>query len=265
LPAENGGYKEADQVVYVFDNDCHERRRYREGPVVCRESGDDWSGNGGDRHDTVSEILAGGNGYPAGFDSLSERSRPKRLFWRGAAELLGKRMVMVCGARDVSEEGSTLAYRCGRMLGDSGLVVASGYARGVDLAAHRGALDAGGDTLAFLPFGISRFRVRRELDGAFDPGHFLAVSELEPWQVFTPHAALRRNKLLVAVASAVIVVEPGESGGSWYSAKKARDLGKPLFFLEGARPEIVPAVKALGGVRLEVSGNTPDLRPVLGY
>ncbi|HEX3000378.1 MAG TPA: DNA-processing protein DprA, partial [Armatimonadota bacterium] len=149
----------------------------------------------------------------------------------GDLELLGGKTVMVCGARDASPEGLDLAYRCGRLLADSGVTVASGYARGVDMAAHRGAFEAGGNTVAILPYGLARFRVHRDLEESFDPGRFLAISELGPWGVFTAHAALRRNKLLAALSDAVIVVEPGETGGTWYSAEKASEMGKPLFFL----------------------------------
>lgn len=187
---------------------------------------------------------------------------PRKLFCCGDVSLLHGRMVMVCGARDASPEGLDLAYRCGRLLAHSGVTVASGYARGVDMAAHRGALDAGGNTIAFLPYGLARFKMHRDLGDAFDPDRFLAVSELQPWGVFTSHSALHRNKLLAALSEAVIVVEPGETGGTWYSAEKASALRKPLFFLEGMRPEIISRLEALGGIRLEVKNGTPEIGAV---
>lgn len=230
-------------MEYVYDHD----------PVRSRFRGE----NG--MSAAVGETCAGDVNFPRGFSSLPEIFRPRRLYWLGASRLLNREIVMVCGARNASEEGCGLAYRCGRMLADAGYVISSGYARGIDLAAHRGALEAGGDTLAFLPYGIAGFRVRREIGDSFDPERFLAVSELEPWQVFSANAALRRNKLLAAISVAVIVVEPGESGGTWYSAEKARDMGKPLFFLEGSRPEIIPAMEALGGIQLKIINGVPDL------
>jgi DNA processing protein len=169
---------------------------------------------------------------------------------------------MVCGARNASETALDLAYRCGQSLANSNMVVASGYARGVDMAAHRGALDAGGSTLAFLPYGVARFTVRRNIREAFDPKRFLWVSEREPWQIFSSPAALHRNKLLAALARAVIVIEPGESGGTWYSAEQAHRMGRPLFFLEGNRPEVIGQLEPLGGIRLTVRNGEPDIRPL---
>jgi DNA processing protein len=233
----------------------------------------DWSrecsGGGGSGDDCSFVDYDGGireigrNDLPPGMVRLLGNSAPEKLSCCGDLSLLGGRMVMVCGARDASPEALDLAYRCGRLLADSGVTVASGYARGVDLAAHRGAFEAGGATVAILPYGLARFRVHRSLADAFDPERFLAVSELPSWGVFTARSALRRNKFLAALAGAVIVVEPGESGGTWYSAEKASVMEKPLFFLEGARPEIIPRMEALGGKRLEVRNGTPDIGAVI--
>ncbi len=205
-----------------------------------------------------------GERFPDSLRSLPNRDRPSFLCAAGNLSLLADPSVMVCGARDASESALDLAYRCGRLIADAGFVVASGYARGVDMAAHRGALEAGGCTIALVPYGLSRFKLHRDIGEIFDSGRFLAVSELEPWQVFTAHHALRRNKLLAALSRAVIVIEPGESGGSWYSAQKAAELRRPLFFIEGERPEMVGRLELLGGGRIEVRGGTPDLGEVLG-
>lgn len=207
-------------------------------------------------------IIIHGERLPESLRSLPDRDRPAFLSMAGDDALLGEPMVMVCGARDASETALDAAYRCGRRVAEAGYVVASGYARGVDMAAHRGALEAGGRTVALVPYGLSRFRLHRELGDAFDRERFLAASELEPWQVFTAHHALRRNKLLAALARAVVVIEPGEGGGSWYSARKAVELWRPLFFIEGERPEMAGRLMLLGGRRIEVSGGEPDLGEV---
>ena len=199
---------------------------------------------------------------PPRFQSLPARSRPRVLHLSGGQSLFWKESVVVCGARNASEEALESAYRCGRLIADAGLVTASGYARGVDMAAHRGALEAGGETVAFLPFGLARFRLHRDLTEVFDPRRFLAVTDEEDFIVFSTRTALKRNKLLVAHAAAVIVVEPGESGGTWYSAEKAAELERPLFFLEGERPETVERLESLGGKRIVVRNGAPDLSEV---
>ncbi|MFC1528756.1 DNA-processing protein DprA, partial [Candidatus Latescibacterota bacterium] len=210
----------------------------------------------------VQIVRDGDKYYPTKFSHLLEDKRPKMLFCMGDITLLNKPSIFVCGARDASKIGLELAYKCGRLIAEEGFVVVSGYARGVDMEAHLGALEAGGSTIAILPYGLSRFSVRRALMDVFEPGRFLAFSELPPTCSFKVHTAFRRNKLLAALADAVIVVEPGESGGTWYSAKKACSLHKPLFFFEGSRPEIIHEIELMGGKRLSMRNGAPKLQVV---
>ncbi len=210
----------------------------------------------------LQTIVPGDASYPEQLIAALGVNAPRNLFCCGNISLLIRPSVMVCGARNASETALCFAYRCGRSLTNSNMVVASGYARGVDMAAHRGALDAGGSTLAFLPYGVARFTVHRNIREAFDPERFLRVSERKPWQIFSSPAALHRNKLLAAIARAVIVIEPGESGGTWYSAEQAHHLGRPLFFLEGNRPEVIGRLEQLGGVQLTVRDGEPDIEPL---
>ena len=169
---------------------------------------------------------------------------------------------MVCGARNASLTAIELAFKCGKQIAEKGYTLISGYARGVDIAAHFGALEGGGATIAMLPYGLSRFRINRHLSNVFDPDFFLAVSELPPTCGFMVKAAFRRNKLLVALADAVIVIEPGESGGTWHSVQKAKKMHKPLFFFEGERPNIIPPMESMGGELLTISNGVPQLGEV---
>ena len=180
----------------------------------------------------------------------------------GNLSIFKKQAIMVCGARNASKIGLELAYKCGRLIAEQRFTLASGYARGVDIAAHLGALEAGGDTIAILPYGLLKFRLNHEMREGFDLERFLAVSELHPLCPFTVRNAFRRNKILVAISKAVIVVEPGETGGTWYSAQYASKIGKPLYFLEGMRPSIISKLESMGGQRLEVNKHTPDLKKV---
>jgi predicted Rossmann fold nucleotide-binding protein DprA/Smf involved in DNA uptake len=208
------------------------------------------------------EIKPGYHGYPHEKLAFLGDSAPQTLTYCGDLSLLENRTVMICGARNASETGIDMAYRCGRISAECGFTVLSGYARGIDLAAHRGALEAGGKTIAFLPYGLSKFRVHKDIVDSFDPGSFLVLSELPVWQNFTIQAALRRNKLMVALADAVVAVEPGETGGTWYSAEKSGKMGKPLYFLEANRPEIIPRMESLGGKRIDQINGVPVLYPV---
>jgi DNA processing protein len=200
--------------------------------------------------------------YPEQFRNLHGGSVPETLFCLGNTALLKKQSIMVCGSRNASETSIELAYQCGRLIGERGYVCASGYARGVDSAAHLGALEAGGSTIAIIPYGLRRFRIHHLLKDAFDPSRFLVVSENPPLAHFTTKNALRRNKLLVALSGTVIVVEPGETGGTWFSARYADKMKKPLYFLEGLKPESIPHLESLGGTRISLSDGIPDLSPV---
>jgi predicted Rossmann fold nucleotide-binding protein DprA/Smf involved in DNA uptake len=131
------------------------------------------------------------------------------------------------------------------------------------MAAHAGALDADGETMAILPFGLARFAVRRALRGSFAADRFLALSELPPAWGFSVRHAHRRNSLLVAHARAVIVVEPGESGGTWSTIARAKKFGAPFFFHEGERADLVGSLTAAGGQRIVMDGCAPLLGPVM--
>ena len=200
--------------------------------------------------------------YPESIKTFLGDNRPKVLFYMGEKSIMAKLSIMVCGAREASEKGCEIAFECGKQIAQAGLSVASGYARGVDRAAHKGALEAGGDTMAVLPYGLSRFRVHRNIAEVFDPGRFIAVSEVPPSFGFSVKNAFRRNKFLAAVAEAVIVVEPGESGGTWFSAEGAYKMKRPLFYFEGERPGVRERMNSLGGIRLELNDGVPDLSPV---
>lgn len=200
--------------------------------------------------------------YPVRTSRALREKKPRLLFCFGEVALFNRPSIFICGSRNVSDKGMELAYKCGRIAADAGYVVASGYARGIDSAAHYGALDAGGKTIAVLPYGLSRFSVRRELAGVFDAESFLAASELPPSYGFTARNALRRNTILASLAEAVIVIEPGDTGGTWYSAEQARALNRPLFFHTGERPEYQDRLTKLGGVPIEMRNGVPSLDSV---
>jgi len=214
--------------------------------------------------DSVRVVCEGDEDYPAGLGGCLGGKRPRVLFCAGDVSMLASPSVFICGAREASKKGREAAYKCARLAAEAGCTVISGYARGIDSAAHLGALEGGGRTAAVLPYGLARFSVRRTLAEAFEPDCFLAVSEMPPFAGFTVKAALRRNALLAALADAVIVIEPGETGGTWYSARKARAMGKPLFFHEGGRPEAAGRMLSLGGERIGMRSGVPLLGRVLG-
>src|SRR5207253_4243638 len=131
-----------------------------------------------------------------------------------ASELLEAPAVAVVGARACSGYGSAVARMLGRELAAAGLVVVSGLARGVDAEAHRGALEAGGRTVAVLGCGIDRdypaahAEVGRQIT---ESGGI--VSEYPPGVEPAPWRFPARNRLIAALAQAVVIVEARNRSG----------------------------------------------------
>ena len=168
---------------------------------------------------------------------------PPRLYLRGTAEdVLARRTVAVVGARSCSPYGAHVARRLGRELAAAGLVVVSGLARGVDGEAHRGALEAGGLTVAVLGCGIDRDYpaahsdlARRIREGG------LIVSEYEPGVEPAPWRFPARNRIIAGLSAATVVVEARERSGALITADLALDEGRDVLAVPG---EITSAFSA---------------------
>ena len=156
--------------------------------------------------------------------------RPLTLYAVGSLDLLERDAIGICGSRDASPEALRYASDFGREAARRGFVVVSGYAKGVDRQAHRGAMEAGGGTIAVLPEGIDGFRVARELRPLVDmEGNFLAVSMFEPAASWQAWRAMERNKLIVGLSQGLFVVEADERGGTINAAMECARQRKPLW------------------------------------
>jgi DNA processing protein len=185
---------------------------------------------------------------------------PPGLFVRGAGatELLTRTAVAVVGARSCSPYGSQVARSCGRELAAAGLVVISGLARGVDGEAHRGALEAGGVTLAVLGCGVDRDypASHREL-AARVCERGLIVSEYGPGVEPAPWRFPARNRIVAGLARATVVVEARERSGALITADFALEQGRDVFAVPG---EITSGLSA-GTNALLGLGATPYTSP----
>jgi DNA processing protein len=161
---------------------------------------------------------------------------PPKLHLRGAArdELLERRLVAIVGARASSAYGTTVARALGRALGQAGAVVVSGLARGIDAAAHRGALDAGAPTVAVLGCGIDRDypAAHAELSRAIRATG-LVVSEYGPGVEPAPWRFPARNRIIAGLSAATIVVEARARSGALITADFALEEGRDVFAVPG--------------------------------
>jgi DNA processing protein len=161
---------------------------------------------------------------------------PARLHLRGVGSpgLLTLPSVAIVGARACSPYGAQVARMLGRELAAAGLVVISGLARGIDGEAHRGALDAGGHTVAVLGCGIDRDypAAHAALAGAIAERSLL-VSEYEPGVEPAPWRFPARNRIIAGLAVATVVVEARERSGALITADFALEEGREVFAVPG--------------------------------
>jgi DNA processing protein len=161
---------------------------------------------------------------------------PPGLFVLGAggvAPLHGP-MVAVVGARACSPYGSQVARMLGRELAGAGLVVVSGLARGVDGEAHRGALEAGGPTVAVLGCGIDRDYPAAHAElAARIRASGVTVSEYAPRVEPAPWRFPARNRIIAGLSAVTVVVEARERSGALITADLALDEGREVFAVPG--------------------------------
>jgi DNA processing protein len=167
---------------------------------------------------------------------------PAQLFVRGDPEMLSRPAVAIVGARSCSPYGAQVARDLARELASAGIVVVSGLARGIDGEAHRGALDAGGATVAVLGCGIDRDypRSHAELAGRIRESGGV-VSEYPPGVEPAPWRFPARNRIIAGLCNATVVVEARERSGALITADFALELGRDVFAVPG---EITAALSA---------------------
>ncbi len=217
-------------------------------------------------------------------ERLGHLGSPPRGFWQEGSISPQPPAVAIVGSRRATFTGADIARSIAQDLGAAGIQVVSGMALGVDAAAHDGAIDGGGSTVAVLGCGIdicypsrhAELRARIVASGS-------VLSEEEPGTPPFKSNFPKRNRIIAALAEAVIVVEATERSGALSTARWAADLGREvlavpgsirsrqssgtnLLIRDGARPflgiadlfEAVPALRAAAGDRVPDSPSEPS-------
>lgn len=183
------------------------------------------------------------------------------LFVRGKGKHLNFDSVAVVGSRNVSDRGIDITRKLARDLARSGINIVSGYAKGVDSAAHLGALEVEGTTTIVLPYGIKELYQKKAFKEFNWKRDVLAVSQFDPSMKWLARNAMVRNELVCVLSNAVVVIESGperdEQGkmsGTFNTAKTALQHGLPLFVLDPSYLDNPPqgntALIGLGGCNL---------------
>jgi len=170
--------------------------------------------------------------YPAALATIHHP--PHLLYVRGTLEARDARAVALVGSRQCSPYGRRVAERMAAELARAGWTVVSGLARGIDGAAHRGALQAGGRTLAVLAGGLSRI---------YPPEHEELATEVaasgalltEAAMLMEPMAGMfpARNRIISGLSRAVVIVEAGFRSGALITAGHAAEQGRTVLAVPG--------------------------------
>lgn len=183
--------------------------------------------------DAIRYARRGAPVYPP--QLLDLHDPPEGLFLRGGELPPRDRLVAIVGARACSPGGADIARDIARGLASAGIAVVSGAARGIDAAAHVGSLEGGAPSVAVLGSGIDVAYPRASaalLARIASAG--TVASEYPPG---VPAQAFRfpaRNRIVVGLARALIVVEGEEGSGSMISAEHALDIGRDVYAVPGA-------------------------------
>ena len=184
------------------------------------------------------------------------------LFIKGQQKRLVSDGVAIVGARNVSDKGIRITRKLAGELADAGINVVSGYAKGVDSAAHLGALEAEGTTTLVLPYGIKQLHQKSEFRKFNWAQDVLVVSQFDPDIRWLARNAMARNKLVCGLSKAVVVIESGperdaqgKMSGTFNTAKTALNMNLPLFVLNPSCLDNPPkgnaALIELGGYSLD--------------
>jgi len=207
-----------DRADLLFDFD----------PSEAIEQSLNWAAQAGQSIVTLADA-----GYPRLLLEIPDP--PSLLYVRGDPSLLQHRALAVVGSRNATPQGQQTAESFARTLAGQGICIVSGLALGIDAAAHRGALAAGGETIAVIGTGADRLYPARNRELA------LAIAErgaiVSEFPLGTPAIASnfpRRNRIISGLARGVLVVEAAPESGSLITARLAAEQGREVFAIPGS-------------------------------
>jgi DNA processing protein len=184
-----------------------------------------------EKHD-VQLLALGRPGYPPFLAEI--HNPPHLLYTRGTIEERDQRAVAIVGTRQCTDYGKRTAQRLAADLARAGCTIVSGLARGIDGQAHRGALAAGGRTIAVLANNLTRIYPPEHKDLAAQVQQSGAVlSEAAMNQDLQAGMFPSRNRIISGLARAVIIVEAAEKSGALITAEHANEQGRTVFAVPG--------------------------------
>lgn len=175
--------------------------------------------------------------YPERFKQLKGRA-PALVFGFGNPNAFSDNALAIVGSRNATEDRLSIAAQVGKKCAEQKITVVSGGARGVDMVAMKGGLEAGGNVVGVLADSLLSSTRNRAYREAIQEGHLCLMSEVHPEARFDVGNAMARNRLAYACADAALIIdcEP-KKGGTWAGALDALREEKAVYVLEGASAE----------------------------
>jgi DNA processing protein len=206
--------------------------------------------------------------YPLRLKSTLKDNAPPVLFVKGNIKILSDLAIGFCGARTASALGIEITGLCAKQLVENGYTIVSGHAAGVDIAAHRSAVEHGGKTIFVLSEGILRFKPRQEVKDFLTSDNHVIVSQFSPNIIWNANNAMKRNETIIGLSDAMILVESKNHGGTFAAGETTLKYKHPLFVIDykdpGPSAEANPYFIKKGGVAIRgKSDKTPNLKKIV--
>ncbi len=181
----------------------------------------------------ANTLFFGDSSYPLGLSAIE--NAPDVLFVRGTLPPPHAPAIAIVGSRRSTRYGSAQARRIARELAERGVTIVSGLARGIDSAAHLGALDAGGRTVAVLGCGLSVHYPpeNKELTERIVQSGGAVLTELAPAAPPLAHHFPVRNRIISGLSDGVLLIEAQERSGTHSTIHYALNQGREVFALPG--------------------------------
>lgn len=178
-------------------------------------------------------LFFGAEDYPPLLSSIE--NPPDVLFVQGKMPRQGQSAAAIVGSRSATRYGLNQARRVARELAESGVVIVSGLARGIDAAAHEGALEAGGHTIAVLGSGLGELYPpeNKPLAKRILESGGAIVSELAPAEKPLPYHFPVRNRIISGLSHCTVLIEAQKKSGTHSTINYALNQGRDVFCLPG--------------------------------